>query len=371
MPDSASDRKYMQRALALAVRGQGSVEPNPMVGCVIVRAGHVLGEGYHRRFGGAHAEVEALRHCSHGARGATVYVTLEPCCHVGKTGPCTDALLAAGVGRVVAAMRDPDPRVAGRGISMLRRRGVRVDVDVCREEAERLNAPYLALRRRGVPWVIAKWAQSVDGRIATRTGASKWISGSASRAIVHGLRGRVDAVVVGIGTVLADDPSLTSRVGRPKRIARRVVLDSRLRIPLRCVLVRTAKAVPVIVATTRAAIRRTGARARHLEAAGVEVLPLASREGRVDLHALLAAFGRRSMTNVLFEGGGDVLGSLFDERLVNEAYVFISPRVLGGAAARSAVGGRGCADLHDAANPAEVEWRDVDDDRLCRLVWRG
>ena len=202
--------------MALAVRGQGAVEPNPMVGCVLVRGGRVVGEGWHKRFGGPHAEVEALRAAGRAARGATAYVSLEPCCHFGKTPPCTDALIAAGVSRVVAAMRDPFPKVRGRGRRLLEAAGIKVGMGLCEAEAMRLNAPYLKRQRTGRPWVILKWAQSVDGRIATRTGDSKWISSEDSRAQAHDLRGRVDAVIVGVGTVRADDPLLTCRHGRPR-----------------------------------------------------------------------------------------------------------------------------------------------------------
>src|SRR5688500_7305813 len=221
--DAGADRAHMRRALALARRGWGRTAPNPMVGAVVVRDGVVVGEGWHAEFGGDHAEVMALREAGERARGATLYVTLEPCCHHGKTPPCTKAVIAARVGRVVCAMADPFPRVAGDGIAELRSTGIAVAIGVCEAEARVLNAPYLTLLGKGRPWVIAKWAMSLDGRIATRTGDSKWISGEASRRLVHELRGRVDAVMVGSGTALADDPLLTARPPGP-RTAARVVL---------------------------------------------------------------------------------------------------------------------------------------------------
>src|SRR5919197_3355884 len=213
---SASDLDWMSRALELAERGRGFVEPNPLVGAVVVRDGRVVGEGWHRRYGEAHAEVNALAAAGEAARGATLYVTLEPCCHHGKTPPCTDAVLRAGVRRVVAAMADPFPQVAGQGVAQLRAAGVEVEVGVCEREARELNAPYLTLLAEGRPYVHAKWAMSLDGKIATRGGDSRWISGPASREVVHRLRGRVDAILVGAGTVRADDPLLTARPLGPR-----------------------------------------------------------------------------------------------------------------------------------------------------------
>src|SRR5207253_7885382 len=215
-----------RRALELAERGRGYVEPNPLVGAVVVHDGRIIGEGWHQRYGEAHAEVNALTAAGDAARGATLYVTLEPCCHHGKTPPCTDAVLRAGVQRVVAAMLDPFPQVSGKGADLLRAAGVTVDVGLCEAEARRLNAPYLKLLATGLPYVTAKWAMTLDGKIATRTGDSKWISNEASRRRVHELRGRMDAIIVGIGTALADDPLLTARPTGPRTPAR-IVLDSR------------------------------------------------------------------------------------------------------------------------------------------------
>ena len=242
--DSELDSWQMARALELAARGEGFVEPNPMVGCVIARGAEIIGEGWHRKFGGPHAEVEALHVAGTRARGATLYVTLEPCCHQGKTPPCTDAILASGLGRVVVAQRDPFPAVAGGGIERLRQAGLAVEVGLREAEARRLNAPYLKLTESGRPWVIAKWAMTLDGKLASRTGDSRWISNEASRAIVHQLRGRVDAIVVGRGTAGQDDPLLTARPAGP-RVATRIVLDTRASLASDSQLVTTAGEAPV------------------------------------------------------------------------------------------------------------------------------
>ncbi len=328
----------MRRALELAERGRGYVEPNPLVGAVLVREGRAVGEGWHRRYGEAHAEVNALAEAGEGARGATLYVTLEPCCHHGKTPPCTDALLRAGVARVVAAMTDPFPEVAGRGAERLRAAGVPVEFGICAEQAERLNAPYLKLLRARRPYVHAKWAMTLDGKIATRSGDSKWISNRASRALVHQLRGRMDAIVVGIHTAFADDPLLTVRPPGP-RTPVRVVLDSAARLPLSSRLVTTAAEVPVLVAVSEKAPEE---RAEALRRAGCEVLRLAGTERTAQVAALLDELGRRRMTNILVEGGSAVLGSFRDTPgALDEVHVFIAPRLLGGSEAKTPVGGVG------------------------------
>jgi len=340
----------MQRALHLAARGLGRVEPNPMVGCVVVRGGKIIGEGYHRRFGGPHAEVEVLRRCKGPAKGAIIYVTLEPCCFAGKTPPCTDALIEAGVGRVVAAMRDPNPRVAGRGLRVLRAAGVRVELGLLQREATELNAPYIKLTQRGRPWVILKWAQSLDGKIATRTGDSKWITDPRMRAQAQRTRGRVDAVIVGVGTVVADDPLLTCRVGRPRRVAVRVVLDTRLRTPPQARLVKTARRIPTLIFCGPRVPR---SRAKRLEQAGC-VIQRVQRDGAgLSLDAVLETLGARAMTNVVVEGGGRVLGSFFDQGLADEVHIYQAPVLMGGQLAAGALGGLGVRSVREAVRPAE------------------
>jgi len=349
---TSQDEVWMRRALALAARGQGRVEPNPMVGCVLVRNGRVVGEGYHRRFGGPHAEVNALSAAGVQARGATVYVTLEPCCHFGKTPPCTDALVAAGSRKVIAAMRDPFPAVGGRGLRRLRSAGIEVVSGLCQADARRLNGPYLKRLRTGQPWVILKWAQSLDGKIATRTGDSRWISSRRSTVYAHRLRGRVDALIVGVGTVVADDPLLTCRHVRPRRIATRIVLDPTLRTPLRARLVRTAGRIPTIIVTGRQAAR--GPRRRRYERAGVNILGVRSTRAGLDLKALLEELGRRGMTNVMVEGGGRTLGAFYDAGLADELVVFVARRIIGGRLAPSPLSGEGPRRLREIRPPVAV-----------------
>lgn len=352
------DEAWMRRALELAARGRGAVEPNPMVGAVVVRDGACVGEGYHQAYGGPHAEIHALAAAGEAARGSTLYVTLEPCCHFGKTPPCTDAVLAAGVHRVVAAMADPFPAVAGQGAEKLRGAGVAVAFGICEAEARWLNAPYLKLLRTGRPFVHAKWAMTLDGKIATRSGDSKWISNEASRRIVHGIRGRVDAVVVGIGTALADDPLLTARPPGP-RLATRVVLDGAARLPLESQLVRTAREVPVLVAVDAAAPED---RVEALRRTGCEGVRLPRASGRPGVGELLDTLGKRRWTNILVEGGGEVLGSFLDAGEIDEVSVFVAPRLAGGVDARGPVLGRGVERMAEAMRLARWQVESVEGD---------
>ncbi len=365
MSSAYADQHWMAQALALAERGRGYVEPNPLVGAVVVRDGQIVGEGWHQRFGQAHAEVNALGVAGAAARGAKLYVTLEPCCHQGKTPPCTDAVLHAGIRRVVAAMLDPFPQVAGQGAALLRAAGVEVEVGILEAEARRLNAPYLKLLTTGRPYVHAKWAMTLDGKIATRTGDSKWISGEASRRRVHELRGRMDAIIVGIGTVLADDPLLTARPPGP-RTPVRIVLDSQGRLPPGCALASTAKETSVMVVTSNTL---PAARAEGLKGMGCSIFALPPREDRPPVAMLLDELGRRRMTNVLVEGGAEVLGSFLDASEIDEAHVFIAPKLVGGAAARTAVAGKGVAKLAEAVTLANWRVESIDGDVLLH-GWR-
>ncbi len=349
----------MHRALAEAARGLGAVEPNPMVGAVVVRGGRLVADGHHARFGGPHAEVVALAAAGEAARGATAYVTLEPCCHHGKTPPCTDALIRAGVARVVAAMRDPFPRVDGGGFARLAEAGIAVEVGPLGAEARRLNAAYLKRVASGRPFVVAKWAMTLDGKIAARTGRSAWISGPRSRALVHEVRGRMDAIVVGVGTAIADDPSLTARPPG-LRVAARVILDASARLPIGGKLAGTARAIPVLVATTAAAPRE---RVDRLAGLGCEVLVLPeSPPGRVAVGPLLDELGRRGMTNVLVEGGGLVLGSFFDAGEVDEVDIFLAPIIEGGSHDFTPARGLGVDAMSEALRIESPAVSRVDDD---------
>ena len=335
----------MRRALELARLGRGAVEPNPMVGCVLVRDGRIIGEGWHRRFGAAHAEVEALRAAQAAGAdpaGATAYVTLEPCCHFGKTPPCTQALIEARVAVVVAAMVDPDTHASGQGLAALAAAGIQTRVGLLEAEARELLAAYIKLRTQHRPWVICKWAQTLDGRIAAHTGHSKWITGEAARGRVYELRGRCDGICVGAGTVLADDPELTNRSGSGRQPAR-LVLDDALRVPPSCRLLAAPAASPVIIATRQAAdspaavaLARAGAEIMVLPPAspwqGLMQDPGQDRPAPVGVHlgALLDELGRRQWTHLLVEGGRSVLGAFLAQRLADELWVFVAPRILGG-----------------------------------------
>lgn len=328
LPD---DERHMRRALELAERGRGSVEPNPLVGAVVTEMGLAVAEGWHAQFGGPHAEIMALRAWSGSPRQATLYVTLEPCCHSGKTGPCTTAIRAAGIGRVVIATADPFPPVAGKGIDELRRSGVTVEVGLLEHEARELNAPYFQRVEQQRPWLIAKWAMTLDGKIATAAGESRWISGPTSRQMVHELRGRMDGILVGSGTVIRDDPLLTARPPGP-RTATRLVIDRHASIPLHSQLVRTAGDVPVIVYVCSYSAH---GRRQDLQRAGCQVVELTGSSPADRLREALGDMAQRGMTNVLVEGGARLLGSLFDQRWINEVHIFVGPLVLG---AREAIG---------------------------------
>ena len=333
----------MVQALQLAARGEGYVEPNPMVGCLIAREEEVLATGWHRQFGGPHAEVAAIdaaEKAGEELRGATLYVTLEPCCHHGKTPPCTEAIINSGIRRVVIARRDPFPQVDGGGIAQLEAAGLEVLTGCLAAEAQDLNAPYLMRVSNNRPWIIAKWAMTLDGKLATVTGDSRWISSAASREVVHRLRARMDAILVGRETAVADDPLLTARPQDDMiaRTATRIVLDSSARLPLNSQLVRSARQTPVLVAVAESAPRKS---CSSLQASGCEVFYClgASRGERVAY--LMQELARRGMTNVLVEGGSQVFGCLLDAQLMDEVHVFIAPKLVGGDEAPSPLAGFG------------------------------
>jgi diaminohydroxyphosphoribosylaminopyrimidine deaminase/5-amino-6-(5-phosphoribosylamino)uracil reductase len=323
----------MRSALKLAEKGIGSVEPNPAVGCVIVKSGQVIGKGYHKKFGGPHAEINAIEDCrTLGVRpeGGTLYVTLEPCCHQGKTGPCTQAIIAAGIARVVAAIGDPSAHACGQGLEQLRQAGIQVEVGLCAEEATRLNAPFLKHVTTGKCWVVLKWAQSIDGKLAyvDSSGQKRWITNELSRGDAHRLRRRVGAILVGINTVLADDPLLTPHPSKGKKPLR-IVLDNSLRIPLGCRLLRTLKTSPVLIYAGQAAADANSQHVERIRKKGAEVFTYAGATGTSGLPGLLDELGKRGVQQVLVEGGPRVLASFLREGLADEVCVYVAPKILG------------------------------------------
>lgn len=342
-PFSEEDERWMRVALECAARGSPS--PNPHVGAAVVQGGEILGTGHHERAGEEHAEAEALRAAGASAHGATLYVTLEPCNHHGRTPPCTDSIIEAKIARVVVGCHDPDPRVTGGGADALREGGVRVDIGCLEIDAQRLIAPWAKFVTTGVPYVVLKLALSLDGRIASRTGASKWVTGPEARARVHLLRAQHDAVMIGIGTVLADDPRLTVR-DAPGQSPLRVVLDTKLRLPVVSRLVQTAREVPTWVMCTTDAPHSAE---EALVERGVEVLrSQPSAEGRVDPFGALKLLASRGIVNVMVEGGAELAGSLLASTAVDELHCFIAPILLGPR------GRPGAVDWAGPATPAEA-----------------
>ena len=359
---SEADLQHIEQACRLAYQGEGYVEPNPMVGCVLVRDGVVLASGYHERFGGPHAERQALARLAPGeAAGATAYVTLEPCCHHGKTPPCTEALIAAGIRRVCCALLDPFPKVSGQGIDALRKAGM--EVDVLRPDqsaATLLLAPYLKRTTRGLPYVIAKWAMTLDGKMATRTGDSRWISCEVSRAHAHATRGRMDAIIVGSRTARLDDPLLTARPAGP-RVALRVVVDSQASLAIDSHLVQTAKAVPVLIWAGPNASRENVDR---LQTAGCRVEISQTPERASELMRFLHS--EYQATNVLCEGGGQLLGGLLDQGLIDECHVYVAPKLIGGAGATAPCLGRGFESVAQGPRLEVVEQLQLGSDQFWR-----
>ena len=330
----SDSQRYMWSALTLARRGIGSVEPNPAVGAVIVKANQIIGSGWHKKFGGPHAEINALEDCKTlgvNPRGAAMYVTLEPCSHIGKTGPCTQAIIEAGVAKVFVATIDPSGHAGGKGIEQLRNAGIEVQTGICETEARLLNAPFIKFAVTGKCWVTLKWAQSIDGKVSVtepRPSGSGWISGEQSRKDVHKLRRRAQAILVGVNTVIADDPLLTARPSRGKKLTR-IILDSHLRIPLDCKLIKTAKKSPVLICTREDTIRANPELAEKITKKGAEVLAYPDMEGRSNLQFLLDELSKRGIAQLLVEGGPRVLTSFLKEGLADEVVVYITPKILG------------------------------------------
>ena len=339
---SDQDVKYMQTALRLAKRGIGSVEPNPAVGCIIVKANQIIGKGWHKKFGGPHAEINALEDCRTAGvspQGATMYVTLEPCCHHAKTPPCTDAIIASRLAKVVVATIDPSGHANGRGVEQLRNAGIQVATGICEMQARLLNAPFIKFATTGKCWVILKWAQSIDGKVAyaEKTSERRWISNELSRKDAHKLRRQVGGILVGINTVLTDNPLLTARPSKGKKPTR-IVLDSHLRIPLDCQLLATAKKVPVLVLTSRQTVHTNPQAAEAISQKGAELLVFPDTLGRTNslsesgtsLDFFIDELSKRGISQLLVEGGPRVIASFLKEGLADEICVYIAPKVLGG-----------------------------------------
>lgn len=355
------DRKYMERALSLAAQGRGRTSPNPMVGAVLTKKGTIIGEGYHAYAGADHAEVVALKATKETASGAVCYVTLEPCTHYGKTPPCAEALIKAGVTRVIVATYDPNPLVAGAGVRRLREAEIRVEVGLLQEAASRLNEAYCKYIRAREPFVVLKAALSLDGKLATRTGDSQWITGEGARRRVHEMRDTVDAVVVGIGTVLKDDPMLTTRLEvREGRDPLRVVVDSRGRLPLGARLLRTGSRSPLVAVGPRIPPRRL----HRLKEAGAEVVVLPEGEGGLSLRDLICELGRREITSVMIEGGGKLATSALQAGLVDKLILMLAPILIGGKKAPTLLRGDGVEKLAEALHVSQLSVERVGQDLI-------
>ena len=358
-----TDAPHLARAIELAEEHPGRATPNPNVGAVVVAGGDVVGEGAHERFGGPHAEVNALAEAGAAAAGATLYVSLEPCAHHGKTPPCTDAIVAAGIARVVVAADDPSENASGRGLGILRDEGVEVAV-AGGDVAARARLAVQAFRkhvRTGRPWVLFKSAMTLDGKVATPTGDSKWISGEASRRLAHEWRASVDAVACGIGTALADDPQLTARFDGVTRQPRRIVFDSLARLPVESRLVAGAGEVPLTVVVSRAADRRV---THALEAAGADILVASGENEPARVRSALVQLGDHGLTSILLEGGPHLAGAFYDAGEIDEVRLFLAPLLVGGRAARDPLEGQGVERIADAARALTMSCRSVDEDLL-------
>lgn len=337
-----AEEQFMKRAIELAKQGAGWTAPNPLVGAVVVKNGRVIGEGYHRKYGELHAERNALAACTEDPAGAILYVTLEPCCHYGKTPPCTEIIIEKEIAKVVIGSRDPNPKVAGKGARILREHGIEVVEDYMREACDALNPVFFHYITTKTPYVVLKFAMTLDGKIATRTGASKWITGEAARNHVHQLRGRYAGILAGIGTVLADDPMLNCRIDGAHQPLR-IILDSHLRIPMGSRLVRSAKEYPLLVVCNESAREREegASRIQKLEEAGAKVWTLPEKNGHPDLNVLMQRLGEEKIDSVLIEGGGTVNEAALKAHIVHHVYAYIAPKIFGGEDAKTPVEGSG------------------------------
>lgn len=346
-----AEEQFMKRAIELAKQGTGWTAPNPLVGAVVVKNGRVIGEGYHRKYGELHAERNALAACTEDPAGTTLYVTLEPCCHYGKTPPCTEIIIEKKIAKVVIGSRDPNPKVAGKGARILREHGIEVVEDYMREACDALNPVFFHYITTKTPYVVLKFAMTLDGKIATRTCASKWITGEAARNHVHQLRGRYAGILAGIGTVLADDPMLNCRIDGAHQPLR-IILDSHLRIPMGSRLVRSAKEYPLLIVCNESTRDREEgvSRIQKLEEAGAKVWTLPEKNGHPDLNVLMQRLGEEKIDSVLIEGGGTVNEAALKAHIVHHVYAYIAPKIFGGEDAKTPVEGSGIRLPQECAN---------------------
>lgn len=353
----------MRRAIALAKQGGGFVHPNPLVGCVVVKDGQVIAEGYHEKYGEFHAERNALTRCKADTTGATLYVTLEPCCHYGKTPPCTDIIIEKGIAKVFVGILDPNPLVAGKGVKILQDAGIEVISGLCEDEIREMNKVFLKYITTKRPYVIMKTAMTLDGKIAAHTGDSKWVTNAESRQLVHELRSEMAGVVAGIGTVLADDPMLNVRLeGNPHQPVR-IVVDSNLRIPIDSQLVKTAKEYRTIVATTVSDNCRD---ARPCVSTGIELIQCKSNNCHVDINDLMDKLGAMGIDSLLLEGGGTLNAAFLEAGCVDEIWAFIAPKIIGGAAAKTPISGKGIDLMSEAINLHNIEIQNINEDILIK-----
>ena len=356
-----TDQNYMLQAIQLAKQGEGWTNPNPMVGAVIVKNGRIIGKGYHKKCGELHAERNAIASLTESAEGATIYVTLEPCCHYGKTPPCTEAIIEQKIKRVVIGSRDPNPKVSGKGIKMLQEAGIEVIEDFMREECDRLNPVFFHYITTKTPYVVMKYAMTLDGKIAAVTGDSRWVTGEAARSYVHALRKRYTGIMAGIGTVMADDPLLNCRTEAGVDPVR-IICDSCLRIPLDSQLVKTAGKIPLIVAGVPARWTEVQQeKEKALLAAGVTVLH-SPGEKTVDLPWLMRELGTRDIDGILLEGGGELNGAALEAGIVQKVYAFIAPKLIGGTGAKGPVGGKGLEKMCEARALTDIEIQQLGQD---------
>jgi diaminohydroxyphosphoribosylaminopyrimidine deaminase/5-amino-6-(5-phosphoribosylamino)uracil reductase len=363
MPFAAQKKKFMLDAIRLAKKGLGKVSPNPLVGAVLVKGDRIIGKGYHRFFGGPHAEVNALKSAGKTAREADMYINLEPCCHYGKTPPCTDALIEAKIGRVFIGMADPNPAVSGRGIKRLKKAGIGVETGILEDKCRRLNEIFIKFITTQTPFVILKAALTLDGKMATFTGDSKWITCEKSRRLVHRIRSEVDAVMVGIGTVIADDPLLTVRLYKTvKKNPLRIVVDSSLGISKNSRLLQPGLAENTIIATS---LQKTDSRKAHsIENTGAQVLGVPLKNNRVDIKELLKLLGQKAVASLLIEGGSELNASALSSGIVDKVMLFYAPKIIGGRDAISMVGGEGVEKIAEAIKVEDISIRGINSDFL-------